>query len=40
MMPRFLYHGHDKKQCYDEACCLVCIVKHVFWLIRFGRRRR
>jgi len=33
-MGNWLYHGKDKKQCYNEPSCLVCVVKTVISLLR------
>ncbi|RLG44115.1 MAG: hypothetical protein DRN81_05255 [Thermoproteota archaeon] len=33
-MGNFLYHGKDRKQCYYEPNCVVCVVKSVFQILR------
>jgi len=32
-MFNWIYHGKDKKQCYNEPRCLVCLAKAFFEII-------
>lgn len=39
-MFHWLYHGKNRKQCYHEPGCIVCVIRFFFALLRLWKDDR